>query len=538
MIQIISFVLGLLVFISSMHAAQPIPLRAGPVTMVFDSDNAFLRYIRIGQSEILRGINAPIRDEHWSTVTPEVSNIQIRNRENNFDLTFDVICQDANIDFYWKGSISGNSQGEIEFIFEGVARSTFKRTRIGFCVLHSPSASGQPWLIETTDGKKTKGHFPELISPHQPAKNLRSVTHLVKPGVQARIDLEGEIFEMEDQRNWTDASFKTYCTPLNLPYPVVVPKGTKISQKIKVTLVENNSDPIPRASCNPLLTLTEQKIVLPRLGLQVSSEVQGLTKLQIQRLKKLNLDHLRIDLSLSEKSYLTNLRRAILQAQALKTSLHIGLNLGKSPDFAPLLTEVRKTQPPVSFWLVTGGDPADFSIARKQLKTVTEEAKIGVTRTTNFVDLNRNRPTDKAVEAVGFAINPQIHAFDNWSMVETLPIHADVVHTAQHFAGDRPLIIGPITLAPQFVNGEAPPGGPPSGPIPTCIDPRQVETFAAIWTLGSITYLAEAGAYSATYFETAGWKGIMDIDDVSNRPKAFSFTSWKSISYLWAPPRN
>ena len=34
----------------------------------------------------------------------------------------------------------------------------------------------------------------------------------------------GETFEMEDQRNWTDASFKTYCTPLSLPYPIKIIK--------------------------------------------------------------------------------------------------------------------------------------------------------------------------------------------------------------------------------------------------------------------------------------------------------------------------
>jgi len=33
------------------------------------------------------------------------------------------------------------------------------------------------------------------------------------------ISFEGDVFETEDQRNWTDASFKTYCPPLRLPYP-------------------------------------------------------------------------------------------------------------------------------------------------------------------------------------------------------------------------------------------------------------------------------------------------------------------------------
>jgi hypothetical protein len=50
---------------------------------------------------------------------------------------------------------------------------------------------------------------------------------------------------------------------------------------------------------------------------------------------------------------------------------------------------------------------------------------------------------------------------------------------------------------------------------------RQVEPFAAAWTLGSLKYLAEAGAHSATYFETVGWNGIMDADNVTSRPAAY-----------------
>ena len=40
---------------------------------------------------------------------------------------------------------------------------------------------------------------------------------------------EGDSFEMEDQRNWTDASFKVYGTPLKNLSPVEVKTGTKIS---------------------------------------------------------------------------------------------------------------------------------------------------------------------------------------------------------------------------------------------------------------------------------------------------------------------
>ena len=41
--------------------------------------------------------------------------------------------------------------------------------------------------------------------------------------------MEGETFETEDQRNWSDASFKTYGTPLHLPFPVEVEEGTRVA---------------------------------------------------------------------------------------------------------------------------------------------------------------------------------------------------------------------------------------------------------------------------------------------------------------------
>ena len=270
-----------------------------------------------------------------------------------------------------------------------------------------------------------------------------------------------------------------------------------------------------------MLTLSETEFPLPWLGVQVSGEVDGLTASQIERLKALNLEHLRVDLALSDESFASELQRATKQAEVLGLSLQVGLNLGESPDFETLLGELESLRVPVTHWLVTGGDAAHFRVAREKLEPVVGGARIGVTRITNFVDLNRARPENPAIEAVGFAINPQIHAFDNASVVETLAIHADVVNSTRNFVGDRPLVIGPVTLSPQWINGEDPPGGPPPGPFPSYVDTRQGTDFAAAWTLGSIKYLADAGAHSTTFYETVGWNGVMDADDVERRPAGY-----------------
>ena len=54
--------------------------------------------------------------------------------------------------------------------------------------------------------------------------------------------MEGDTFEMEDQRNWTDASYKTYVRPLALPWPYLIAKGETIDQKVTLTVSGSASE--------------------------------------------------------------------------------------------------------------------------------------------------------------------------------------------------------------------------------------------------------------------------------------------------------
>ena len=55
-------------------------------------------------------------------------------------------------------------------------------------------------------------------------------------GAQAEITFEGDVFETEDQRNWTDTSYKTYSRPLELPFPYSVNAGETIEQRITLKI--------------------------------------------------------------------------------------------------------------------------------------------------------------------------------------------------------------------------------------------------------------------------------------------------------------
>jgi hypothetical protein len=45
--------------------------------------------------------------------------------------------------------------------------------------------------------------------------------------------------------------------------------------------------------------------------------------------------------------------------------------------------------------------------------------------------------------------------------------------------------------------------------------------FAAAWTVASLKYLAESGAHSVTYYETTGWRGVMETETGSSAPALF-----------------
>ena len=120
---------------------------------------------------------------------------------------------------------------------DGAARSTFLRNRIGFCVLHPiRECAGARCRLALADGTTRDAAFPRLVAGRNPFVELVGLSHEVTPGVWADLRFEGDVFETEDQRNWIDGSFKTFCTPLRLPFPVEIASGTRVRQAVALTI--------------------------------------------------------------------------------------------------------------------------------------------------------------------------------------------------------------------------------------------------------------------------------------------------------------
>ncbi len=134
---------------------------------------------------------------------------------------------------------------------------------------------------------------------------------------------------------------------------------------------------------------------------------------------------------------------------------------------------------------------------------------VGGSRAYLYQLVSRGVPGD-LVDAVCFPTNPQVHAFDEASMAETIEALDAGVRTASALAGGKPVVVGPVSLRPLFnpdLVGPEPP--PPPGGLPWRYDPRQVGEFAAAWTLGSVAAFASAGVAALTLHEAAGWGGLV-----------------------------
>ena len=193
---------------------RPLPkrqlVRAGPFSAVLEG--ADLRYIAIGDDVVILRLYAAVRDQSWGTIAPAFTQYELTQDERSFALTFEaehVSGGEQGVDFVWHGSITGASDGTITCALDGVARSPFRRNRIGWCVLHPMELAGQAVTFRGGD-QDVRSEFPTLISPHQPFLDIEEMIHGTPGGHEIRIAFAGDVFETEDQRNWTDASYKTY----------------------------------------------------------------------------------------------------------------------------------------------------------------------------------------------------------------------------------------------------------------------------------------------------------------------------------------
>ena len=185
-------------------------LRAGPISLKFQDGE--LRYLHVGDREIVRRVYFGVRDTRYDTVMPKFSKVDVQKGRESFKITLQAACSNDLIGRYsWQALIEGTAEGRISFAVAGKAEGDCQSPRIGLNVLYGvESLAGQRFEVVDESGAVTKGEFPRLVARSHLTGPYRTLRYTGADGVRVITSLAEQDFGMEDQRMWGDSSYKAF----------------------------------------------------------------------------------------------------------------------------------------------------------------------------------------------------------------------------------------------------------------------------------------------------------------------------------------
>jgi len=501
-------------------------LRAGPISAVFDS--GALRYIRHHGEEVLRGIAYLARDKDWGTYAPAIENLKIRQSKNGFAIGYEATCKDQDQAIRYSAKIDASSDGTLTFSAHATPLSDFLTNRTGFVVLHPLAGTvGRPVEVVHTDGKKAKRKFPKVISPGQPIFEIRSLKHEPFPGVTVTVLMEGNKFEMEDHRNWMDASYKTYVCSLLDPWPYTLEKDKSFSQSI--TLTVSGKPPKSRLrAAGTTITLAGTKGRIPQIGLGVpmAEAAAALEAVDLIAAAKPQALVCQIDGRERGQEEAAASYRELSRQTGFPVTLEIILPAREPADkeVAAIASAVNSAGlTPASVVVTQMHDLKSFqpNTSRPWGPTYEEmaaaarnsfsDAVLGGGMLSYFTELNRKPAPEGVFDFITHTGCPIVHAPDDISVMETLETLPWIFASARAMIGKVPYHIGPTSI-PCRDNPYGAAVAPNTDNRRVClsdIDPRQRGLFAAAWNVGYLSAAARAGVDTVVLGSATGPQGMI-----------------------------
>ena len=477
--------------------------------------NGFLRRIKYGDVEVIRMIYMALRDHNWNTFGHVIQNEEIEKLASGFRIKYECFNEsDKEKIFKWTVEILGKEDGEISFEIYGEALKDVLKNRAGLCILHPIlHTAGAPCELIHTDGATSKNYFPITISADNPFKDLKHFRWQCKDRWYS-LHYEGDAFETEDQRNWCDASYKTFCTPLSIPFPVLLKRGHKVHQKV----IFKPDEPLPAISQEekPIqITVLDKVSTLPHIGIAASTESDALSPECIAAIRDLNLHHYRIEVKPADKNWIDKFRNDCKIAGSLGIPLEVALHISDEAELSKFIDGLRHIEEKIKHVILLSADEPATAQAlvdkATSLKKALPTALIGAGTDYNYRELNVHHFDSGSSDFINYSIDPQEHATDDFTIIENIQGQYETVKSAQRlYPNCSRLHVGSLTLRKRFN---------PAATVMTDrilsterkADPRQLTEFAAVFTLGSIKSLSAANANSVTIFQTAGRQGVMSL---------------------------
>lgn len=483
-------------------------IETGPWRLQLRGDE--LAHITYRGRPVLRAIRPVIRDHDWRTLPPAVEAVTTTDDAGTFILS--LVIGFAGFGAQYSAELALRISGdELTVAFDGAAPGDFRSNRIGLVVLHRPDDAGRSVTITSPDQTRAERAFPTDISPHQPFMNIAAMSW-ERDGTAFELEFSGDTFETEDQRNWTDASFKTYSTPLSRPFPVAVHAGDRVHQSIRLTAEPANHAAVPQAEpAAEVLTVLDHAVgTVPALGTSTSRSAAKLGTVP-------GLDSLIVELPGDDTAAATEiLRQALRQAGELGAPLDVRITASGPGDIRPALDLL-----PLQKVARIGVFSSTGHVTEPELwaELHAEAQRHGFTGTllsgarSHFTELNRRQDILPGnADAITYSITPQMHAAEVHHIVESLPIQRQTALNALRIGAGKPLHVGPVTLKARFNAVSTDGAYAPGTAEAMTTDPLQAENFTAAWMLGSIAALTVPGVESISYFEASGPRGFLTDD--------------------------
>jgi hypothetical protein len=486
-------------------------LRAGPLLLELHGSD--LRYACSSRNEVVRRIYMAVRDLNWNTPSAAVGEPEIEEGDGEFRVRVAARTTEGDIDFAWSATLEGTRDGVVSYELDGTAEASFAFAKIGLCLHHPIRETAGRLFRGGAPTTPVGGELPRHIGPQISVDNGAWDLPLFEPvewleidlphGERIRFDFEGDLFEMEDQRNWTDGSLRRPRRRLvgvsphdrgrrSDPAEGGVPRGWLGGRRPTRRGVGDSSvrlgEPLGRR--------------MPPVGVGMASHGEPLGPRETELLRELAPAHLRADIRPGETS---RLLQAVEEAYALGCELELALFLNGDESFAVETAEaLRDADVRVARVLVFDDGrevtPLEHVDAVRRLF---ESIPVGGGTNVYFNELNRNRPDPERL-AWSPIRSTRRSAFDELSLVESLKRRAR--QCGRHAPSPRrPGRRHPGHVPPRFnavaVVEETTEQG--------CRD-RSIRArcrFSVRRGRSGRKSLAEAGAAALTYFETTGWRG-------------------------------
>ena len=467
--------------------------------LAFAIDSVALRTLTWRGVEVVRAISWPVRDSNWITLPQEIKSEAFDEANGAAVYALEFTAVDGLLECSLR--IEAKAEGSVHAELEMKAVEDFRTNRAGFTVLHPVNGvAGEPLSIVHSDGRVEESAFPYLISPGQPAFDIAGLSHKVETA-SVKIDFHGEVFEMEDQRNWSDASYKTYCPPLVHPFTYSIRKGESRCQRISIELSGQQPGSVGSDSAAGV-GISEIDEIFPALGLSVeegwigaesSSDAIldcGASHLQVRFGPEVNEGFLAKAAALgrqigAEIDLELVMPGDVAAGEFLAAAAESARGAGLEPSRVIAIPEpYMHSYQPSGPW-PSGNAPRDVVAAARE---AFPDCRIGGGALTNFTELNRCRLDADACEFISHGITAIVHVSDDRSVVESLESFPSIFRSAKALGGRMPYRLGLVSIGMR-----SNPYGDSVAPNPDGIrqtmamhDPRHSSLFGAAWAVGAL----------------------------------------------------